>query len=142
MNKIYIAAPFFNDAQLRVVEKIETYLAMREIEYFSPRSEGVIINMTPEQKANALSRIYESNVSHIKSCDKMIAVIDGMDKGVIFELGFAAALGKKIITLSTKQYGLNVMISQCVSAHVGTCLDAVHCVNGQPFKQIKRVTVT
>jgi nucleoside 2-deoxyribosyltransferase len=121
--RVYIAAPFFNEEQLEIVKSIEAALQESGIEYFSPRSEGVLIDLAPEDRAQHLKRIYESNVEHMLECNVMLAVVDGRDIGTIFEIGFFTSkrMTEKdnlLITFTNKSFGLNVMIQQSVDAHL------------------------
>jgi nucleoside deoxyribosyltransferase len=121
--KVYIAAPFFTPDQLRTVSRIETLLSsFPGIEMYSPRKDGVLGKMQPEERAAATQKIFDLNCLHISTAQMVLAVIDGRDVGVMWELGFAFA--KKvytpidIISYTDADYGLNVMIRHCVDAHV------------------------
>jgi len=115
--KIYIAAPFFNEEQLNTVKLIEIMLEENDIEYFSPRSEGVLIEMTPEEKERKMIEIFDSNIDNLEECDAMIAIIDDWDTGTVFEIGYFYGLLKPIFTYSNHNYGLNVMVRQAVNSH-------------------------
>jgi len=120
---VYIAAPFFNAEQVKTVEDIERALETEGVKFFSPRSEGVLINHTPAERALHLERIYQSNIRHMMECNTMLAVIDGRDIGVMFEIGFFASkrLSEKdnvLMTYTDQSFGLNVMIQQSVDAHL------------------------
>jgi nucleoside 2-deoxyribosyltransferase len=120
---VYIAAPFFNAEQTETVQAIETELAKQRVKFFSPRSEGVLIDLAPVDRAAHLERIYQSNINHMMECNTMIAVVDDRDIGTIFEIGFFASkkLSQKdnlLITFTNKSFGLNVMIQQSVDAHL------------------------
>lgn len=117
MNFVYIAGPFFNDKQKELIQRIEYTLEEYGMQYFSPRSEGVLVEMTPEEKEKQMEIIYNSNIQHMKDCKCMIAVIDDWDTGTVFEIGYAKALNKPVFTLSDCDYGLNVMIRQAVKSH-------------------------
>lgn len=135
---IYIAGPFFNEEQINVIRRIEKSCGKFGLNFFSPRHEGVIVDMTPQQRSdpNILKTIYNSNIEAIKKSTCIIAVIDGKDIGTIFEIGYAAALGKKIITFTDLNYGVNVMLSQCVFAHTDTTDDAAKaCIPNSSFKR-------
>lgn len=137
--KFYIAAPFFNEDELKVVKLIEKHLDTLGIEYFSPRSFGVIKDMSPEEKSARLNEVYEMNIEQVKECTYMIAVTDGYDAGTMFEVGYAIANRDKIntamkglkltdeernrftravITFSAKNKKVNVMLRQSVDSHV------------------------
>ena len=129
--KVYIAAPFFNDEEVSVVSEIENALEQYNIQYFSPRKEGVIKDMSPDKKQGALKGIYDSNMNGIAGCNLMIAVIDGRDVGTMFEMGVQSCLirGKVderyLITFSNKEFGLNVMLKFASDCHI-LGLDALH----------------
>lgn len=115
---IYIGAPFFTPKQLKLVQDIENVLKRNRILYYSPRSEGVLINLTEKERAKEKQRIYKTNIDNIDDCSMMIAVIDDRDIGTIWEMGYATSAGKPIISLSNQDYGLNVMLAESVQAHV------------------------
>jgi len=117
MNKCYIASPFFNKEQLDTVTEIEKALDNSGINYFSPRSEGVLIEMTDEERENKFKNIYNSNILHMEECNTMIAVIDDWDTGVCVEIGYYIKSAKAIFTYSANNYGLNVMVRQGVTSH-------------------------
>jgi nucleoside 2-deoxyribosyltransferase len=120
---VYIAAPFFNAEQIKIVQDIEDTLRTADVKFFSPRSEGVLIEIAPQDRAAHLERVYQSNVEHMMDCNVMLAVVDGRDIGTMFEIGFFAS--KKLtnkdnlsITFTDKSFGLNVMIQQSVDGHL------------------------
>ncbi|HEY6020834.1 MAG TPA: nucleoside 2-deoxyribosyltransferase [Candidatus Paceibacterota bacterium] len=123
--KVYIAAPFFNAEQLRAVEGIETALESAGVKFFSPRSEGVLVDLAPADRAAHLQRIYQSNINHMLECNAMLAVVDGRDIGTMFEIGFFTSkrLSEQhkdnlLVTYTDNSFGLNVMIQQSVDAHL------------------------
>lgn len=115
---MYLAAPFFKPEQVALVEQIEVAAAKPTIRLFSPRSEGVILGMTKEERDALAPKIFESNCSHIDRTDLVFAVVDDRDPGVIWEMGYAYARSIPIITYTDRDFGLNVMISMSVAAHV------------------------
>lgn len=114
---IYIAAPFFNESQVELVEAIESTLRFNAIEFYSPRSEGVLMNMTPDEKKARMKYIFDKNIEMLNAADTIVAVIDNYDTGTVFEIGYAFAKEKRIITLTDNYYGVNVMINECIVAH-------------------------
>ena len=122
--KVYIAAPFFNEEQLGFVKTIENFLEVYGIEYFSPRSEGVIKDMTPEEKEIHIKNIYELNIENMEMANIMVTVIDDHDVGTMFELGYFTSLkrcameDRKIITVTGKGYDLNVMLKFGTDCHL------------------------
>lgn len=120
MKKVYIAAPFFNPEQLRSVMFVEEVLQKIGVDYFSPREEGVIKNMTIEEKKLNAKRLFDSNIQNMKDCDVMIAIVDDKDTGTSFEMGYFSCLGKNLITLSVHGKEKNLMLTFCVSAHLSS----------------------
>jgi len=90
--KVYIAAPFFNEQQLKTVEQIKLLLTDLGINYFSPKDECMFIKgeTKPED-------ILKMNLDNIEECTCMIAVTEGKDMGTLFECGYAHAKGQDII---------------------------------------------
>jgi len=131
---IYIAGPFFNEKQVNFINQIEKALNKNRLEYFSPRSEGVLLSMSEEDKAKSKRDIYESNIGHIKDASLMVAVIDDRDVGTIWEMGYGTALGIPIISISNHSYGLNVMLAESVSAHVLSIEEMLVAIHDPDYK--------
>jgi nucleoside 2-deoxyribosyltransferase len=123
--KFYIASPFFNPTQLQYVIDIENMLSHIGVDYFSPRSVGIVSDfksMSDDVKLRETKRIFDANISNIHSCDGMIGVIDDHDSGTMFEIGYASRIREfskyPLITTSNKNYGLNIMLMHAVDCHV------------------------
>ena len=114
--KIYLASPFFNEKQVALVEELEGIFGAHEL--FSPRKEGVMTVMTPAERKAMAPQLFKSNYEHIDWCDILFAVIDDRDVGVAWELGYAFACGKFIVTFTNAGHGLNIMLGECSSAHL------------------------
>jgi nucleoside 2-deoxyribosyltransferase len=131
---IYIAAPFFKPEELEFVITIEDAFARKGIMFYSPRSEGILINQSAEEKAKNKRRIYETNIDNIVKSDIVVAVIDGRDTGTIFEMGFACGMKIPIISISNKGYGINVMLAECVRAHVSNINELLYALSNPVYK--------
>jgi len=138
--KVYIAAPFFDKVQVNVVKRIEEVLHKAGIEYFSPRSEGTLIEMNTEERAKKMNDIFQSNVAHMDWSTHCVAFIDGYDKGTVWEMGYMFAKGKKIITFTNSYYGINVMLNESIEAH---CVEFDEILEGLKgiFKGVKTIEV-
>lgn len=119
MKRLYLASGFFNPQQVAVVEKLETMIcAIDGIELYSPRKDGVLINMTKEQRVVAGAKIFEINCREITMSDLLFAVIDDFDTGVVFEMGYAYGSDKIIVTYTEHDSrGLNIMLRGATSGH-------------------------
>lgn len=91
MNKVYIAAPFFNEAQLERVESIKNVLREQGIEYFSPKDESMF------KQGDDPAKILRLNCTAIDEAPYVIVVTDDKDVGTIWEAGYAFAKSKKIL---------------------------------------------
>ncbi|HEI9933568.1 PfkB family carbohydrate kinase [Citrobacter freundii] len=87
--RVYLAGPIFNLAQLWIVEQARNNLVDMGLEVFSPYHDVGL--------SNDKHYIYEEDVIGLNNSDMVFAILDGLDSGTIFEIGFASAKGKKII---------------------------------------------
>jgi nucleoside 2-deoxyribosyltransferase len=122
-HSVYIAGPFFNPKQLKLIQTIEETLDHLCIPYFSPRSFGALGEMGTEERAEAIKSVYAENIAQIAENKVMLAVIDDNDVGTIWEMGYASKLNRmysarKLITMSDQGYGMNIMLRECVDAHL------------------------
>ncbi|NOZ82869.1 MAG: nucleoside 2-deoxyribosyltransferase [Euryarchaeota archaeon] len=91
--RIYIAAPLFSAAEREYNLKLSRMLAELGHEVFLPQHEC----------SGSREEIFRCCLSGIDSSDLVVAVLDGAscDDGTAFELGYAYALGKRILGLRT-----------------------------------------
>ena len=123
--KIYLAGPFFNEKQLKTIQLIEKEFDKHGFDYFSPRKGGgSIAHLPPEEKRKESKRIYESNVEEMVKANILFAVVDGRDKGTVYEMGYFKCLTvatpkpRYSITYTNENFGLNIMLKESVDAHV------------------------
>jgi len=117
--KIYLASPFFTPEQVSLVARLEGLLrSFPQFDVYSPREDGVLISMSLEDKKKNAKKIFENNVHQIRMADLIFAIVDGRDQGVTWEIAYAFANHKTIVTYTDHDYGVNVMIQECVDAHV------------------------
>ena len=85
---VYLAGPFFTlNAKLFVSECRNMLLAMG-LRVFSPYhdvGEGKAENVVPK------------DIENLKKCSCVFAIVDGLDSGTLFEVGYAVAIGKKVV---------------------------------------------
>lgn len=80
--QIYIAGPFFNMQQRWLIEEIRNNLMGHNIEIFSP-----FHNIG----RGLASEVVHKDIEGINQSKVMIAALDGLDSGTIFEIGYARA---------------------------------------------------
>ena len=124
--RVYLASGFFSEKQIKSVKTIEK--AFSGYQLFSPRLTrssidfGEVVRKTDKdslEKKEALSNlIYHDNITYMDSAELMVANIDDFDPGVMFEIGYASSKKIPILTLSFKNYGLNIMIAKSSFCHI------------------------
>lgn len=85
---IYLAGPFFNMHQRWLIEEARNNLISKSFKVFSPMHDvgrGVAEDVVP------------ADIQGIHESDIMFAILDGLDSGTLFEVGYAIALGKKVV---------------------------------------------
>ena len=88
---VYLAAPFFDLGQRWLVEETRTLLLHLGAQVFSPVHEvgsGPAEIVTPE------------DIKGLEAADVVFAVLNGLDAGTIFEVGYAAKKGIPIVVLA------------------------------------------
>lgn len=124
--RIYFAAPLFSDAERMFNIKASEIL----------QSLGYIVHLPQALDDTAESRgaerekiIYQKNLAALKESDIIVAVIDGADadSGTAWEMGFAHALGKRIIALRTdfRRFSEN----ECVNLMLEMDAEVVHSLD-------------
>lgn len=116
---IYYAHPAFNEHQLEHKYKFLGVLTedIREC-ILDPFAISPTIEGDRDIKKSIGRSILQINHNLIVSSDIILANIDDRDQGVIYEIGYASALNKPIITYSSQDYDVNVMLSGAVIAHI------------------------
>jgi nucleoside 2-deoxyribosyltransferase len=109
IKKVYIASPFFNDTEERVVEEIKTTLEKTQTEYYSPKDE---LRFDKSQGPEKAKECFDLNLEAMDNCDLMVANIEGFDPGTIFEMGYFTAIKKPILAYSEVEgRKLNLMLA-------------------------------
>ena len=112
--KVYLAAPFFNDTELKNVEYAEKVLAEKGLSYYSPmRRPGKGEVGTLEWAYD----IYEADRSEIENADVVVALCYGNygDSGTSWECGYAVGIGKPVILVHTDRDGDSNIMLHCGS---------------------------
>lgn len=112
MRKLYIAAPFFTPDQLALVATVEAAIRNAGLEYYSPRRDGVLQDMTPIQRREAGPRLFKLNIKMIEECNAVLALKDFSDSGTTWETGYAYAIGQPIYGYRSRPEPLNIMVVQ------------------------------
>lgn len=123
MSKVYIAAPFFNDKQLQIVEDIKAILEEQGFDYFSPKDESMF------KQGDEPKDILQLNCKAIIHSQFMVCVTDDKDVGTIWEAGFAFARRVPILYIwlgYEPHMKFNIMLAASGRSVVHTYEDFVH----------------
>ncbi len=90
--RIYIAAPFFTLSQRWLVDEMRGCLAMLGGDTFSP--------IHDVGAYGGSDYIAGKDLDGLRSCNTVLAVIDGEDAGTLFEIGYARNLGIPVVALA------------------------------------------
>ncbi|MDO9540367.1 MAG: nucleoside 2-deoxyribosyltransferase [Methanocalculus sp.] len=98
--RVYLAAPLFSEAERRYNEFIRDILATHCFEVYLPQEAG---DDSAARHHEAMGDIFRSNCEAVKNTDWVVAIVDGADadSGTAWEMGYAHALGKPVISLRT-----------------------------------------
>jgi len=86
--KVYLAGPFFNIGQRWLIEEVRDALLGSGVGVFSPLHEA---------GTGSAKEVYGPDMAGLKKCDVVLACLDGLDSGTIYEIGYAKAQGKPVI---------------------------------------------
>jgi len=106
---IYLAAPFFNEQQRPLVDFFESF-SDDKFPIYSPRLDGGVLSPTATRDEQI--EIFDSNTAAIDAAEYVLAVVDDFDPGVIWEMGYAYAIGRATLAYTDIEgRGLNVMLA-------------------------------
>ena len=117
MKKVYLASPFFDDAELERVDKVKEILDLKGLEVFSPKehqNEHLEFGSIEWRKAT-----FDNDVKHIDWCDVVVAIIckgNYDDSGTAWELGYAYATNKPVVLVNITGETINLMIADSIHA--------------------------
>lgn len=109
--KVYLASGWFSDDQMKLCKELENTLDSLGYNTFKPRVESKITSLNPTMEER--KETFKGNVSNIDNCEIMVANVTYVDKGVLFEVGYAYAKGKTIVFYNEdNSKPFNLMLAQ------------------------------
>ncbi len=120
---IYIASPFFTQTQLVTIEMVEKMTNDVGLAFYSPRVDGILKNMTPEQRKANANKIFKLNCSHMIHANASLCILDDKDQGTNWENGFAYYHRRyyspryRLYAYTSDNKELNVMLQQSFDYH-------------------------
>jgi nucleoside 2-deoxyribosyltransferase len=119
MSKIYLASPFFQEKEIKHVERAEQILRGKGHLVFSPRENQ--LDDVEFGSREWRTDVFRNDINHIKWCDYVVAILtqgNYDDAGTAMEVGYAYALGKPIIVYNPEKNMQNLMISDSLHAYI------------------------
>ena len=92
--KLYLAGPFFHLSQRWLIDETLDCLERLELEVFSPLHEVGC--------GGGAMRIAPADLAGLNECGVVLALLDGIDPGTMFEIGYATATSKRIVGLAER----------------------------------------
>src|SRR5581483_10436347 len=87
-NRLYLAGPFFTMAERWMIEQCRKQLLKQGFNVFSPFHDVGI---------GEASVVVPTDIESITKSDLVFAVLDGLDSGTLFEIGYAKAINKPVV---------------------------------------------
>lgn len=99
MTKIYIAGPLCEKENRQFLEEIDKICREFGFETFLPHRDAGLY----EGDENKIKEISKRDLEEIYKCDLIIGILNGIcvGAGTAWEMGYAQAIGKKVIGLKT-----------------------------------------
>ncbi len=123
--KIYIAAPLFNEMELKRNLSIDKVLKGEGFKTYLPQRDGGLFydfKNQEDQVSEIRKQIFLSDYEAIIKCDIILCLLDGrvLDEGMCIEIGIAFALKKICLGYKTDyrcqdKFGNNIMIEGTLS---------------------------
>jgi len=98
--RVYLAAPLFSEAERSYNSSVAGLLRKNLFEVYLPQEAGDDQDTRTREEQK---RIFSQNRNVIENADIIVAIIDGADadSGTAWEMGYAHALGKRVIAVRT-----------------------------------------
>ena len=89
--RVYLAGPFFTVAERWFVDEARRGLQELDLSVFSP------VHDVGRGEAHEVA---PADLQGLRECDAVFAILDGLDSGTLFEVGYARALEKPVYALA------------------------------------------
>ena len=119
MKKVYLASPFFDDAEIERMEKVRDILRAKGLDVFVPnehQNKHLEFGSLEWRKAT-----FDSDVNGIDTADVVVAVLckgNFDDSGTAWEVGYSYAKGIPVVVVNITGETINLMIADSLHALV------------------------
>ncbi len=127
---IYLAGPFFNEPQIKTLERIETLCEQFGVKCNSPRK---FLVLKPHASWEERKLVFRDNLLKMQMSEIILACLDNPhvetyedgapkldiaptprppDTGTLWEMGYAYAIGRPVLPFTVGSKKMNVMLAQ------------------------------
>lgn len=126
--RVYFAHPCFTEDQRALkkafLDRLSPLIEGSGIEIVDPFDYTPVIEDNPEKKLELAEDIKRECIRLLESCDVVLALVDFDDTGTAFEVGYAHAVGKPVILISSGECSsANAMLLGAAKAVIERVLD-------------------
>lgn len=107
--RVYLAGPFFTMAQRWMIEESRKYLRRQGFSIFSPFH---------DVGYGSAAHVVPADIKELHACDVVFAIVDGLDAGTIFEVGYARAIEKPVVAFVQNESEGNLKMLEGTSCEI------------------------
>ena len=131
--KVYVAGPYFTDDQKKTLDDVyDKFNGSNIFKLYFPFRHGLDYRKLiqegndPEKTAEL---IFVENLVALSHADLIVSLIDDKDTGTSIEIGIALKNKTPVITYSSNDYGVNLMLASSVLTHTKTLKKLENAMN-------------
>jgi len=95
---VYLAGPFWTLPQVWLLNESRRCLEGQDLAVFSPLHEVGLLATNPT--AEQVKEVAQADLSGLNRADAVFALLDGLDPGTLFEVGYARSRGTPVVGLA------------------------------------------
>lgn len=120
---VYLAGPFFTEAEARLVGDLEAALGHMGVSVVSPRRD---VGALPHDAQPELVRsVGDEDLNYLAAAHLVCAILDGDDSGTLMEVGAAAQQGKAVVGLLSSPAPVPQPIREALGVRVAMDVDGL-----------------
>ena len=109
LSKVYLAAPFFTVSERWLLDLCRSALTNLGATVFSPLHDVGVGNV---------QNIAFRDLEGLKASNSVFAVLDGMDPGTLFEIGYGIAMKKPVVIYVSNKKNYNLTMLKANNTHI------------------------
>ncbi len=118
-SQVYLAGPFFSLAQLWLVNEMKRALEDMRLSVWLPMVEAGVLS--PGLPDSRVRNVVARDIAALNKSSLVFAIVDGLDPGTLYEIGYASSRGIPVVALSREpSLGDVTMLRGTPNCHVFT----------------------